>query len=79
LVQHQILAGHNIPDPSIIGLPSRTGFSSSAEQLETAFNIFMNTSIIPTQKFLNRELEPLVQLIYPGEEISLVIEQNRLL
>jgi len=79
LVQHQILAGHNIPDGSIIGLPQRTGFSSSADQLETAFQIFMNRTIIPTQKFINRELEPLVELIYPGEDISLQIQQNSLL
>ena len=79
LVQHQILAGHNIPDGSIIGLPQRTGFSSSAEQLETAFKLFMNTSIIPTQKFLNRELKDIIQLIYPGEEITLAITQNSIL
>jgi len=79
LVQHQILAGHNIPDPSIIGLPPRTGFSSSAEQLETAYRIFINRTIIPMQTFLNRELEDIIQLIYPNEEITLVIEQNQLL
>lgn len=79
LVQNQILAGHNIPDGSIIGLPQRTGFSSSADQLETAYRIFMNRTIIPMQNFLNRELKDVIQLIYPNEEISLVIEQNKLL
>ena len=79
LVQHQILAGNGIPDPSIIGLPSRTGFSSSAEQLETAFKLFLTTNIYPTQKFLNRELKDLLQLIYPEQEIDLTITQNQLL
>lgn len=79
LVQHQILAGHLIPDPSIVGLPSRTGFSSSAEQLETAFKLFMNTSIVPTQKFLNRELKDILTLVYPGQEIDLTITQTSLL
>lgn len=79
LVQHQILAGHNIPDASIIGLPQRTGFSSSADQLETGFKLFMNTSIIPMQKFMNRELKEIIQLIYPNEEINLTITQNNLL
>lgn len=79
LVQHQILAGHNIVSPSIIGLPERTGFSSSADQLETAYRIFINRTIIPMQTFLNRELKPILQLIYPNEEIVLQVEQNQLL
>ena len=79
LVQHQILAGHNIPDPSICGLPQRTGFSSSADQLEVAYKIFQNRTIIPMQTFLNRELKDIIQLIYPNEEINLIIEQNQLL
>lgn len=73
LVQHQILAGNGIPDPSIIGLPSRTGFSSSAEQLETAYKLYMNTTIYPLQKFVNRELKPLIELMYPNQEINLEI------
>lgn len=76
LVQHQILAGHNIPDGSIIGLPQRTGFSSSADQLETAYKIFINRTIVPMQDFLNRELTDILQLVYPNEQINLEITQN---
>lgn len=79
LVQHQILCGHNIPDASIIGLPQRTGFSSSADQLETGFKLFLSTSIYPTQKFLNRELKPIFELIYPNQEIDLTIIQNNII
>jgi phage portal protein BeeE len=79
LVQHQILAGHNIVSPSIIGLPERTGFSSSAEQLETGFKLFLSTSIYPLQKFLNRELTPILELIYPNEQINLTITQNNII
>ena len=79
LVQHQILAGNGINDPSIIGLPTRTGFSSSADQLETSFKLFMNTTISPLQKFVNRELKPLIELVYPGEEINLEITNNNIL
>lgn len=79
LVRENILAGHKIVDGSIIGLPSPTGFNSSAEQLETTFRLFMNTSIKPLQEFIIREIEPVVQLIYPGEEIKLSIEQNNIL
>lgn len=79
LVQHQILAGHRIPDASIIGLPSKTGFSSSADQLETGYKLFMSTTIKPLQNFMVRELKPLLELIHPEKEINLVIEQNQLL
>lgn len=79
LVQHQILAGHRIPDASIIGLPARTGFSSSAEQLETAYKLFVSTTIKPLQNFMIRELTPILELIHPDKEINLVIEQNQLL
>jgi capsid portal protein len=76
LVQRQILSGHKIPDGSLIGLPAPTGFNSSAEMLETAQKLFLNTSIIPTQKFLIRELKPLIELVNPGVDVKLEIIQN---
>jgi phage portal protein BeeE len=79
LVRENILSGHKIPDPSILGLPSPSGFASQAEQLTTAFNLFMNTTIIPLQEFIIRELEPVVQLIYPDEKVKLEIHQNKIL
>jgi hypothetical protein len=79
LVQKQIMAGHKIIDGSLIGLPNPGGFTSSAEQLETAYKLFMNTSIKPVQNFINRELDPVISLIYPNEEISLIIEPNQIL
>ena len=79
LVQKQIMSGHKIIDGSLIGLPNPGGFSSSAEQLETTFKLFMSTSIRPLQNFMNRELKPIIELIYPDEEITLVIEQNQIL
>jgi phage portal protein BeeE len=77
LVRENILAGHKIVDGSIIGLPSPTGFNSSAEQLDTTYKLFMNTSIKPMQDFILRELKPILQLMYPNEQVNLVIEQNQ--
>ena len=79
LVRENILAGHKIPDPSLIGLPSPSGFSSQAEQLETAYKLFQTTTIFPLQEFLISELKPIMQLMYPNQEIVLEIEQNRIL
>jgi len=79
LVRENILAGHKVVDGSIIGLPSPTGFNSSAEQLETTYKLFMNTCVKPLQEFLLREIKPVVELIYPNEDIKLEIEQNQIL
>ena len=79
LVRENILSGHQIVDPSLIGLPSPTGFSSQSDQLKTAYQLFMNTTIIPMQEFIIRELKPLIQLIYPEQQITLEIEQNQII
>jgi len=79
LVQRQILSGHKIPDGSLIGLPSPSGFNSQAELLETAHKLFLNTTIIPTQNFLIRELQPLIELINKGEIVELKINQNNII
>ena len=76
LIQRQILSGHKIPDGSLIGLPSPTGFNSGAELLETAHKLFMKTSILPVQNFLIREIKPLVELVNVGIPVDLKIEQN---
>lgn len=76
LVRENILAGHKIPDPSLIGLPSPSGFSSQADQLKTAHQLFMATTIRPLQEFLIREVQPIIQLMYPNETVDLTIEQN---
>ena len=79
LVRENILAGHKIPDPSLIGLPSPSGFSSQAEQIETAYKLFQSTTIFPLQEFLISELKPILKLMYPNEEIVLDIKQNNIL
>jgi phage portal protein BeeE len=79
LVRENILAGHQIPDASLLGLPQPSGFSSQADQLETAHKLFMSTTIKPLQEFLIRELKPILELMHPNEEINLEIEQNQLL
>jgi len=79
LVRENILAGHKVPDPSLVGLPVGTGFSSQAEQLRTSQTLFMSTTIKPLQEFIIRELTPILQLMYPNMEIDLTIEQNTLI
>jgi len=79
LVQKQILSGHKIVDGSLIGLPNPGGFTSSADQLQTAYQLFLKTSINPLQTFMNRELKDVFELIYPGQEIDLTITQQNII
>lgn len=79
LVQKQILSGHKIIDGSLIGLPNPGGFTSSADQLQTAYQLFLKTSINPLQTFMNRHLKDIFQLIYPNEEIDLTITQPNII
>jgi len=79
LVQKQILSGHKVVDGSLIGLPNPGGFTSSADQLQTAYNLFLRTSIQPIQTFMNRQLKDVFELIYPNEEINLAITQQSIL
>lgn len=79
LVRENILAGHQIPDPSLCGLPSPSGFASQADQLRTAQELFMKTTIQPLQEFMLKELNPIIQLMYPSEQVNLEIEQNEFL
>ena len=78
-VQRQILSGHKITDPSLIGLPTPSGFSSQADQIETSFLLFLNTTIKPLQQELISGMYPVVEMMYPDQEVTLEIIQNNIL
>jgi len=78
-VQRQILSGHKITSPSLIGLPDPTGLASQSEQIQTSFGVFLNTTIKPIQNELISNLYPIVKLMNPDEEVSLEIIQNNIL
>ena len=78
-VQKQILSGHKVSDGSLVGLPSSSGFASQAEQMETAFGVFLNTTIKPIQNELISNLYPIIKLMHPDEEPELEIIQNNIL
>lgn len=78
-VQKQIMAGHKVNSPSLIGLPDPSGLSSQADQIETSFNVFLNTTIKPIQRDLIANLYPIVKLMNPDEQVELEIIQNNIL
>jgi len=78
-VQRQILSGHKVNDGSLVGLPSASGFASQADQMATAFDVFLNTTIKPIQKDLIAGLYPIIKLMNPDEQVDLEIIQNNIL
>ena len=78
-VQKQILSGHKITSPSLIGLPDPSGLASQAEQIQTSFGVFLNTTIKPIQNELISSLYPLMKLMNPDEDPELEIIQNNIL
>ena len=78
-VQKQILSGHKVNSPSLIGLPDPSGLSSQADQIETSFGVFLNTTIKPIQNELISSLYPLLKLMFPDENVELEIIQNNIL
>tara|TARA_R110000868_G_scaffold331301_1_gene592281 strand:- start:2474 stop:3556 length:1083 start_codon:yes stop_codon:yes gene_type:complete len=79
LTTRQILSGHKVTSGLLIGLNNGGGFGSNAEEIETSFKVFQNTTIVPIQQDLMAQLSPVLQLLYPNEQINTTIIQNQLL
>ena len=79
LVQRQILSGHKITSGLLIGLNNGGGLGSNADEINQSFQVFLNTTIKPLQMEMVVQLKPLIQLLYPNEQINLDIIQNQIL
>lgn len=66
----QICVGHKVVSGAILGITKSTGFSSNAEEIETAFNETMLNVIQPKQQIITEALEEVLQLAGITEEIS---------
>lgn len=66
----QICVGHKVVSGAILGITKSTGFSSNAEEIETAFNETMLNVIQPKQQIIAEALEEVLQLAGITEEIA---------
>lgn len=76
-VTSRILTAHRITTPLLLGISSGNGFSSSADEIQTGFNHFLGTVIIPDQKRLLKSLEKLIR--HFGLNVKLEVEQAQIL
>ena len=50
--QNKIIVGHSVTSPLLLGIRDASGFSSNADELESAKDVFMEMKIIPNQDFI---------------------------
>jgi hypothetical protein len=79
LTTRQILSGHKVTSGLLIGLNNGGGLGSNADEINNSFQLFLNTTIKPIQDELINQLNPVIKLLYPNEQINTDIIQNQIL
>lgn len=77
VVSQKILTSHRITSPALLGIKENTGLGNNAEELETAYRLFLNTVVLPFQQSILATFEGLLELNY-GDITLGVIQKNPL-
>jgi len=77
MVSQKILSAHRITSPALLGIKENTGLGNNADELETAYRLFLNTVVLPFQQVILGALEDLLSFNYPDIAIG-VIQKNPL-
>jgi len=59
LLVQNILTGHRVTSPMLMGIKNDTGLGSNVDELNSAFNFYLNTVIIPFQLQIKNTLQTL--------------------
>lgn len=60
--KYQILTSHGVTSPLLFSIQSSTGFSSNADELDTALDILYDTEILPRQEAFIDTLKPVLEI-----------------
>lgn len=74
MVSQKILTAHRITSPALLGIKENTGLGNNADELETAYRLFLNTVVLPYQQSILSVFETILGYNYP--DISLGIMQK---
>lgn len=74
MVMQKILTAHRITSPALLGIKENTGLGNNAEEIETAYRLFLNTVVLPYQQSILSCLEYLLNFNY--QDITLGVVQN---
>ena len=77
VVAQKILTSHRITSPALLGIKENTGLGNNAEELETAYRLFLNTVVLPFQQSIIATFEGLLELNH-GDITLGVIQKNPL-
>lgn len=74
----KILSAHRITSPALLGIKENTGLGNNADELETAYRLFLNTIVVPYQQNILMVLEYLLGIKYQDKITVGVIQKNPL-
>jgi hypothetical protein len=77
MVMQKILTAHRITSPALLGIKENTGLGNNAEELETAYRLFLNTIILPEQQEILAVFERIMGINNPSITIG-IIQKNPL-
>jgi hypothetical protein len=77
IVSQKILTAHRITSPALLGIKENTGLGNNAEELETAYRLFLNTVVAPFQQSILAVFDGLLEFNY-GELTLGIIQKNPL-
>ncbi len=78
MVMQKILTAHRITSPALLGIKENTGLGNNADELETAWNLFLNAVVLPYQQDILGVLEYLLGK-QVNEEVQVgVVQKNPL-
>jgi hypothetical protein len=78
MVMQKILTAHRITSPALLGIKENVGLGNNAEELETAWNLFLNAVVLPYQQEILGVLEYLLSK-QVNQDVQLgVIQKNPL-
>ena len=77
MVTQKILTAHRITSPALLGIKENTGLGNNADELETAYRLFLNTVVTPYQQSILSVLEKLLGFNNPDITIG-VVQKNPL-
>jgi hypothetical protein len=77
MVMQKILTGHRISSPALLGIKQNTGLGNNADELITAWRLFLNTVVLPYQQNILSVFEYLLGINY-GDITVGVIQDNPL-
>jgi hypothetical protein len=76
-LSQSILTSHRISSPLLLGIKDAAGFSNNADEIQTAYNHFMGTVIVPMQKKLVKTFSKIIN--QTGRTVKLEVEPAEIL